>query len=110
MVVIVLAPRFLRVSRIATIGWRKRQRLFLIDYAEIYRGPPISWCRLATTWKSAKRVACEHRSHTVFLHDRVGTPVNWMLSAVGRAYLAYCPEKERERILTLPRKSDLAEN
>ena len=47
---------------------------------------------------------------TVFLHDRVGTPVNWMLSAVGRAYLAYCPEKERERILTLLRKSDLAEN
>ena len=29
-----------------------------------------------------------------------------MLSAVGRAYLAYCPEKERERILTLLRKSD----
>jgi IclR family mhp operon transcriptional activator len=47
---------------------------------------------------------------TVFMHDRVGTPVNWVLSAVGRAYLAYCPEKERERILALLRKSDLPEN
>jgi IclR family transcriptional regulator, mhp operon transcriptional activator len=23
---------------------------------------------------------------TYFLQDRIGTPVNWMLSAVGRAY------------------------
>ena len=27
--------------------------------------------------------------------DRVGMPVNWLLSAVGRAYLAYCTESER---------------
>jgi IclR family transcriptional regulator, mhp operon transcriptional activator len=47
---------------------------------------------------------------TVFLHDRIGTPVNWLLSAVGRAYLAYCPEKERNKILALLRKSELPEN
>jgi IclR family mhp operon transcriptional activator len=47
---------------------------------------------------------------TFFLHDRVGTPVNWVLSAVGRAYLAYCPEKERERILRVLRRSSLPEN
>lgn len=48
--------------------------------------------------------------YTAFLLDRVGTPVNWTLSGVGRAYLAYCPEKEREKILALLRKSDLPEN
>lgn len=45
-----------------------------------------------------------------FMQDRIGTPVNWMLSAVGRAYLAYCPESERQKIVTLLRKSDKPEN
>ena len=45
-----------------------------------------------------------------FAHQRVGTPINWVLSAVGRAYLAFCPEREREKILTLLRKSDKLEN
>jgi len=31
-------------------------------------------------------------------------------AAVGRAYLAYCPENEREKILALMRRSDKAEN
>ena len=41
-----------------------------------------------------------------FLNHRMGTPVNWVLTAVGRAYLAFCPDKERERILARLRKSD----
>jgi IclR family mhp operon transcriptional activator len=45
-----------------------------------------------------------------FLQDRIGTPVNWLLSAVGRAYLAFCPEIERQKILALLRKSDKPEN
>lgn len=45
-----------------------------------------------------------------FAHQRVGTPINWVLSAVGRAYLASCPEKEREKVLSLLRKSDKLEN
>lgn len=45
-----------------------------------------------------------------FSQDRIGTPVNWVLSAVGRAYLAYCPENERQKILNLLRKSDKPEN
>jgi hypothetical protein len=44
------------------------------------------------------------------MQDRIGTPVNWMLSAVGRAYLAYCPESERQKIVTLLRKLDKPEN
>jgi IclR family mhp operon transcriptional activator len=45
-----------------------------------------------------------------FLQDRVGTPINWVLTAVGRAYLAHCPEREREKILARLRKSDNPEN
>ena len=52
------------------------------------------------------------RSHSPFpIHsahelNRVGQPVGWLLSAVGRAYLAFCPEKEREGILRRLRKSN----
>jgi IclR family transcriptional regulator, mhp operon transcriptional activator len=45
-----------------------------------------------------------------FMHDRIGTAVNWTLSAVGRAYLAYCPHKEREKILASVRNSDNPED
>jgi IclR family mhp operon transcriptional activator len=45
-----------------------------------------------------------------YTKDRVGTPVNWLLSAVGRAYLAYCPEGERRKLIELLRKSDRPEN
>jgi hypothetical protein len=41
---------------------------------------------------------------------RVGIPVNWLLSAVGRAYLAHCPENERDKVVALLRKSALPEN
>jgi IclR family mhp operon transcriptional activator len=47
---------------------------------------------------------------TAFIHDRVGTPINWVLSAVGRAYLAYCPDKERDKILATLRRTGLPEN
>jgi IclR family transcriptional regulator, mhp operon transcriptional activator len=40
----------------------------------------------------------------------VGQRVNWLLTGVGRAYLAYCPEKERERILERLRKSNKPED
>ena len=36
-----------------------------------------------------------------FAQDRIGTPVNWPLSAVGRAYLAHCPKNECKKILSL---------
>ncbi|NOJ41011.1 helix-turn-helix domain-containing protein [Bradyrhizobium australiense] len=54
------------------------------------------------------------RTHSPFMiyvnKDRIGTPVNWLLSAVGRAYLAYCPESERKKVIALLRKSDRPEN
>ena len=39
-------------------------------------------------------------------HPRIG----WLLTGVGRAYLAFCPEKERECILQRLRKSDKPED
>jgi IclR family transcriptional regulator, mhp operon transcriptional activator len=42
--------------------------------------------------------------------NRVGQPVGWLLTGVGRAYLAFCPEKEREQILQKLRKSDKPQN
>ena len=40
------------------------------------------------------------------LPERVGVRVGWLMSALGRAYLAWCPEKERDDILRRLRKSD----
>ena len=43
-------------------------------------------------------------------HDRIGHRINWVLTAVGRAYLAVCPEAERRSILALLRETKLDEN
>ena len=40
----------------------------------------------------------------------IGTKVNWLLTGVGRAYLAFCPTTERERILAKLRRSDKPED
>src|SRR6267154_5553022 len=42
--------------------------------------------------------------------SRIGQPVNWLLSAVGRVYLAFCTNKEREAVLKRLRKSDKPED
>jgi IclR family transcriptional regulator, mhp operon transcriptional activator len=50
------------------------------------------------------------QSHTPFFipthSTRVGQPIGWLLTAVGRAYLAFCPEQERQDILARLRKSE----
>jgi len=40
----------------------------------------------------------------------IGTKVNWLLTGVGRVYLAFCPAQERQRILQLLRRSDKPED
>ena len=52
-------------------------------------------------------IAESSQTQTPFLIKAGGvdSPVNWLLSAVGRAYLAHCPDKEREVILQRLRKS-----
>ena len=50
------------------------------------------------------------RSPILLQQERIGLPVNWLQSAVGRVYLAYCPAKERQRIIELLRDSTKAED
>lgn len=52
------------------------------------------------------------RTHSPFIlfHDRVGHHISWLLSAVGRAYLAHCPASEREKIVCRLRRSPHAED
>jgi IclR family mhp operon transcriptional activator len=55
------------------------------------------------------------RPHTPFFiypGDFKGVTVraNWLMTGVGRAYLAYCPDQERDAIIRRLRKSDKPEN
>ena len=44
------------------------------------------------------------------LPERVGVRVGWLMTGVGHAYLACCPEKEREKILRRLQKSNNAQD
>jgi IclR family transcriptional regulator, mhp operon transcriptional activator len=50
------------------------------------------------------------RSPILLQEERIGLPVNWLLTGVGRAYLAYCPARERQRIIEMLRTSTKAED
>jgi IclR family mhp operon transcriptional activator len=52
------------------------------------------------------------RAHNLVMvnPDRIGDQIAWLTSGVGRAYLAFCPDKERQDILARLRKSDQPEN
>jgi IclR family mhp operon transcriptional activator len=60
-------------------------------------------------WPSDLAVPAGHRleivetsralSPFVFNSARVGTHINWLMTAMGRAYLAFCPQEERQRIV-----------
>jgi len=56
------------------------------------------------------RETSRSRSPFLFLPERIGLPVNWLWSAVGRAYLAYCPARERQRIVEQLRASPRPED
>jgi IclR family transcriptional regulator, mhp operon transcriptional activator len=47
--------------------------------------------------------------HPVY-RDRVGQQIGWLLTGVGRAYLAHCSDREREGILQRLRRSDKPED
>jgi IclR family mhp operon transcriptional activator len=59
-----------------------------------------------------RRETTVHHSPFVLpgLVERVGGRVGWLMTGVGRAYLAWCPEKEREATLRMLRKSDNPED
>jgi IclR family mhp operon transcriptional activator len=113
-----LADGHYRISAFARMG-RKRDRY---DHVAEAAAPVLDRLCQKVSWPSdlmvpagdhmeireSSRVRTPFSIH--FMHDRIGTPVNWTLSAVGRAYLAFCPDKERDRILALLRKSELPED
>jgi IclR family transcriptional regulator, mhp operon transcriptional activator len=49
-------------------------------------------------------------THSPYVMNRVGQPVGWLLTGVGRAYLSFCPRRERESILARLRKSGKPED
>src|SRR5216684_3762048 len=57
-------------------------------------------------------IAETSQTHSPFLIkvSGIGQPVNWLLSAVGRVYLASCSRKEREEILQKLAKSEKPED
>ncbi len=59
--------------------------------------------------RETSRQQSPYFSHPSYL-TRIGQPVNWLMTGVGRAYLAFCPAKEREAILKTLRKSDQFED
>jgi IclR family mhp operon transcriptional activator len=50
------------------------------------------------------------RSPFLLQQERIGWAVNWLLTGVGRAYLAFSPAKERQTILKLLSSSDKPED
>src|SRR5216684_1297922 len=50
------------------------------------------------------------RSPILLQQERIGLPVDWLLTAVGRAYLAFCPAKERHRVINMLRSSSRPED
>jgi IclR helix-turn-helix domain len=103
-----LADGHYRISAFARMG-RKRDRYDRVAEAS---APVLDRLCQKVRWPSDLMVpAGDHmeRRETsqayspFFLHpthrNRVGQSIGWLLTGVGRAYLAFCPEKEREEIL-----------
>ena len=59
----------------------------------------ILWCLLATTWRYVSRSRVRTPFAIYFMQDRIGTPVNWVLSAVGRAYRFLSGKRSAEHSL-----------
>jgi IclR family mhp operon transcriptional activator len=59
--------------------------------------------------RETSRLQTPYFSHPPYL-TRVGQPVNWLMTGVGRAYLAFCPALERDAIIQMLCKSDQLED
>jgi IclR family mhp operon transcriptional activator len=56
--------------------------------------------------RETSRLYSPFRAQILGQMPQVGMRVGWLMTGVGRAYLAWCPEKERQQILRKLRKSD----
>ena len=106
--------------RVGTHFDRAARRRDRYDPVAEAAGPVLERLCRSLSWPSDLMVpAGDHmeiressRGHSPFLinRDQIGHPVPWLASAVGRAYLAYCPDKERNQIVAALRKSDLRDD
>src|SRR5713101_3860103 len=106
-----------RISANITRGTRRRARHDRIAEAA---APVLDKLCQKISWPSdvlapagdCMEIAETSQTHNPFFNpiSGIGRRVNWLLSAVGRVYLAFCPEKEREAILQRLVKSDRPEN
>ncbi|SCV01448.1 Bacterial transcriptional regulator family protein 22 [Cupriavidus necator] len=68
----------------------------------------ILWPSDLTIRRGNAMVVCDtNRAHSYFMirRDSIGFRISMLRSAVGQAYLAFCPDKERETILAGLRRS-----
>ncbi|CAE6822378.1 helix-turn-helix domain-containing protein [Paraburkholderia domus] len=68
----------------------------------------ILWPSDLAVRSGTRMMLCEtNRSQSYFMirRDRIGVRVNMLRSAIGRAFLAFCPDKEREHIVAGLRRS-----
>jgi IclR family transcriptional regulator, mhp operon transcriptional activator len=109
-----LADGQYRISAFARVG-RKRDRYDRVAEAA---APVLDRLCQKVRWPSDLMVpAGDHmeRRETsqgaspFFIHpthrNQVGQSIGWLLTGVGRAYLAFCPDKERQELLQRLRKS-----
>lgn len=114
-----LADGHYRISTFASAG-RKRDRY---DHVAEAAAPVLDRLCQKVSWPSDLFIpAGDHmerretsRGHSPFVThpnymNRIGQPVNWLMTGVGRAYLAFCPDREREEILQKLRKSEQPED
>jgi IclR family mhp operon transcriptional activator len=104
-----------RISAFSRVG-RKRDRHDRVAEAA---APVLSRLCQKIKWPSdllvpvgdhMERRETSQTSSPFFIHptqrNRIGQRVGWLLTGVGRAYLAFCPDKEREGLLQRLRQSD----
>ena len=113
-----LADGRYRLSAFTDVA-RKRDRHDRVAEAA---GPVLARLCQKVKWPSDLFVpagGCMERRETSVPHspfvllrrdERVGFRVGWLMTGVGRAYLAWCPEKEREVTLRTLRKSNNPED
>ena len=110
-----LADGRYRISAFARVG-RKRDRHDRVAEAA---APVLDRLCQNVRWPSdlmvpagdhMERRETSQAASPFFVHptyrNRVGQSIGWLLTGVGRAYLAFCPDKEREELLQRLRKSD----
>ncbi|MCC8395795.1 helix-turn-helix domain-containing protein [Paraburkholderia sp. MMS20-SJTR3] len=96
----------------------RARRIDRVDHLIECAAPELEQLQSSILWPSDLAVRrgttmalCEsNRTHSYFVvnRDKLGYEINMLRSAIGRAYLAYCPGDEREEILAALRANPRA--